>query len=58
MQGVVSLDNSVRAEIHGNGDVGLDCLVKIGSYSVSLDDLSIRNCMFWKKDYTFDGVVH
>jgi hypothetical protein len=31
MEGVVLLDNSVGAEIHGDGIVGLDCLVEAGS---------------------------
>jgi hypothetical protein len=41
MEGVVSLDNSVGAEINGDGTVDLDYLVEAGSHSVSLDDLSI-----------------
>ena len=41
MEGVVSLDNSVGAEINGDGTVDLNYLVEAGSHSVSLDDLSI-----------------
>jgi hypothetical protein len=41
MEGVVSLDNSVGIEIHGDGTVDLDCLVEVGFHSISLDDLSI-----------------
>jgi hypothetical protein len=44
MQGVVLLDNSVETEIHGDGTIGLDCLVEAGSHSVSFDDLSIWDC--------------
>jgi len=40
MEGVVLLDNSVGAEIHGDGTVGLDCLVGMGCRSVSWDGLS------------------
>jgi hypothetical protein len=57
MEGVVSLDNSVGAEIHGDGTIDLDYLVKAGSHSVSLDDLSIRGCMYWKRDHIYVGVV-
>jgi hypothetical protein len=42
MEGAVSLDNSVGIEIHGDGTVGLDYLVEVGSHSISSDDLSIR----------------
>ena len=45
MEGVVLLDNSIRIEIHGDGTVGLDCLVEVGSHSVSWDDLSIYDSM-------------
>ena len=44
MEGVVLLDNSVGADIHGDGTFGLDCLVEVGSHSISLDDLSIQDC--------------
>jgi hypothetical protein len=51
MEGVVLLDNSVGVEIHGDGIVGLDCLVEAGSHTISLDDLSIRDC-------TVTGINH
>jgi len=57
MEGVVLLDNSVGIEIHGDGTVGLDCLVEVGSHSISLDDLSIQDCTCWKRDYICAGVV-
>jgi hypothetical protein len=41
MERAVSLDNSVGIEIHGDGTVGLDCLIEVGSHIKSLDDLSI-----------------
>jgi hypothetical protein len=41
MEGAVRLDNSVGIEIYGDGTIGLDCLVEVGSHSVSWDDLSI-----------------
>jgi hypothetical protein len=41
MEGVVLLDNSVGAEIHGDGIAGLDYLVEAGSHTVGWDDLSI-----------------
>ena len=47
--GVVLLDNSVGIEIHGDGTVGLDCLVEVGSHSISLDDLSIRELYVLEK---------
>ena len=49
MEGVVLLDNSVGAEIHGDGIVGLDCLVEA--------DLSIRDCTCWKRDHIYAGTV-
>jgi hypothetical protein len=58
MQGAVSLDNSVGAEIHGGGTVGLDCLVMVGSHSVSSGDLSIQDCMCYKKDRIYTGAGH
>jgi hypothetical protein len=58
MEGVVSLDNSVGAEIHGDGTVGLDRLVEVGFQSTSWDDLSIRDFMCWKMDHTYAEVVH
>ena len=36
MEGVVLLDNSVGAEIYGDGTVSLDCFVKVGYHSISL----------------------
>jgi len=41
MEGAVSFDNSVGNEIHRDGTVGLDCLVEVGSHSISLDDLHL-----------------
>jgi len=35
MEGAVSLDNSAGAEIYKDGTVGLDCLVEVGSHSIS-----------------------
>ena len=52
MEGVVLLDNSV-----GDGTVGLDCLVEVGSHNISLDDLSIRDCTCWKMDHIYAGTV-
>jgi hypothetical protein len=57
MKGVVLLDNSVGIEIHGDGTVDLDCLVKVGSHSVSWDDLSIQDCTCWKRDHIYAGTV-
>jgi len=57
MEGAVSLDNSVGIEIHGDGTVNLDCLVEVGSHSISLDDLSIRDCICWKRDHVYAGAV-
>jgi hypothetical protein len=51
MEGAVSLDNSVGTKIHGDETIDLDCLVKAGSHNTSWDDLSIRDCMCWKKDH-------
>jgi hypothetical protein len=31
MEGAISFDNSIGIEIHGDGTVGLDCLVEVGS---------------------------
>jgi hypothetical protein len=58
MEEGVLLDNSVGIEIHGDGTIGLDCLVEVGSHSVSLDDLSIRDCRCWKRDHIYARVVH
>jgi len=58
MERVVLLDNSVGAEIHGDGTVGLNCLVEVGSYNISLDDLSIRDCTCWKRDHIYARTVH
>jgi len=58
MEGVVLLDNSVGAEIHGDGIVGLDCLVEAGSHTVGWDDLSIQDFTCGKKDHTYAEVVH
>ena len=58
MEGVVLLDNSVGAEIHGDETVGLDCLVEVGSHNISLDDLSIRDCSCGKRDHTYAAAVH
>jgi len=57
MKGVVSLDNSIGIEIYGDGTAGLDCLVEVGSHNISLDDLSIRDCTCWKRDYIYAGTV-
>ena len=54
MEGVVSLDNSIRAEIHGDGIV---CLVEVGSHNISVDDLSFRDCTCWKRDHIYAGTV-
>jgi len=51
-------DNSIKAEIHEDETVGLDCLVEAGSHSISLDDLSIRDCTCWKRDHTYIGAAH
>jgi len=51
------LDNSVGAKIHGDGTVSLDCLVEVGSHNISLDDLSIRDCMYWKRDHIYAGTI-
>jgi len=58
MEEVVLLDNSVGAEIHGDGIVGLDCLVEAGSHTIGSDDLSIQDCTCGKKDHTYAEVVH
>jgi len=58
MERVVLLDNSVGAEIHGDGIVSLDCLVEVGSYNVSWDDLSIRDCTCGKRDHIYAKVVY
>jgi hypothetical protein len=58
MEGVVLLDNSVGAEIHGDGTVVLDCLVEAGSHNISLDDLSIQDCTCGKKDHTYAEAVY
>jgi hypothetical protein len=58
MEGAASLDNSVGIEIHGNGTVGLDCLVKVGSHNIRLDDLSIWDCTCWKRDHIYAGTVY
>ena len=57
MERVVLLDNFVGAEIHVDGTVGLDCLVGMGCCSVSWDDLSIQDCMCWKRDHIYAGAV-
>ena len=57
MEEVVLLDNSVGIEIHGDGTIGLDCLVGMGCRSVSWDDLSIRDCTCWKRDHIYAGAV-
>jgi len=51
------LDNFVRAQIHGDGIVGLDCLVEVGSHNISLDDLSIQDCTCWKRDHIYAGTI-
>jgi hypothetical protein len=58
MEGAVSFDNSIGIEIHGDGTIGLDCLIEVGSHSISLDDLSIRDCTCWKRDHIYVGAVH
>jgi hypothetical protein len=58
MEEAVSLDNSVGIEIHRDGIVGLDCLVEVGSYNISLDDLSIRDCTCWKRDHIYARTIH
>jgi len=57
MEGVVLLDNSVGGEIYRDGTVGLDCLVEVGSHSVSLDDLSIQDCTCWKRGHIYSRAV-
>jgi len=57
MEGVVLLDNSVGVEIHGDGIVGLDCLVKAGSHIVGWNDLSIRDCTCGKRDHIYAGSI-
>jgi len=57
MEGAVSLDNSVGIEIHGDGTVVLDCLIEVGSHSISLDDLSIHDYTCWKRDHIYAGAV-
>ena len=57
MEEVVLLDNSVGIEIHGDGTVGLDCPVEVGSHSISLDDLSIRDCTCWKRYHIYAGAI-
>ena len=57
MEGVVLLHNSVGIKIHGDGTVDFDCLVEVGSHSISLDDLSIRDYTCWKRDHIYTGVV-
>jgi hypothetical protein len=57
MEGAVSLDNSAGAEIYKDGTVGLDCLVEVGSHSISWDDLSIRDCTCWKRDHIYARVI-
>jgi len=57
-EGVVLLDNFVGIEIHGDGTVGLNCFVEVGSHSVSWDDLSIQDCTCWKRDHIYAGAVH
>jgi len=46
MQEAISLDNYIGTEIHGDGTVGLDCLIEVGSHSVSSDNLSIWDCTY------------
>ena len=58
MEGVALLDNSVGAEIHEDGIVGLDYLVEAGSHTVGWDNLSIQDCMCGKKDHTYAEVIH
>ena len=57
MEGVVLLDNSVGIEIHGDGTVGFDYLVEVGSHNVSWDDLSIQDCTYWKRDHIYAGAI-
>jgi hypothetical protein len=57
MEGAVSLDNSAGAEIYKDGTVGLDCLVEVGSHSISWDDLSIRDCTCWKRNHIYARVI-
>ena len=57
MEGVVLLDNFVGIEIHGDGTVGLDCLVEVGSHSVSWDHLSIQDCMCLKRDRIYARAI-
>jgi hypothetical protein len=57
MEEVVLLDNSVGAEIHRDGTVGLDYVVEVGSHNISLDDLSIRDCTCWKRDHIYAGTI-
>ena len=57
MEGVVLFDNSIGAEIYGDGIAGLDCLVEAGSHTVGWDDLSIQDCMCGKKDRTYAEAV-
>ena len=58
MEGAVLLDNFVGIEIHEDGTVGLDCLVEVGSLSISWDDLSMQDCTCWKRDHIYAGTVH
>ena len=58
MEEVVLLNNSVGAEIHGDGTFILDCLVKDGSHNVGWDDLSIQDYTCGKKDHTYAEAVH
>jgi hypothetical protein len=51
------LDNSIGVEIHGDGTVGLDCLVEVNSLNINLNDLSIRDCTCWKRDHIYAGTV-
>jgi hypothetical protein len=57
MEGVVLLDNSVGDEIHGDGTIGLDCLVEVGSHNISLDNLSIQDYTCWKRDHIYAGTI-
>ena len=58
MERAISFDNSVGIEIHWDGTDGLDCLVEVGSHSISLGHLFIRDCMCWKRNHVYAGVVH
>ena len=58
MEGVILLDNSIGAKIHGDGTVSLDYLVEVGSYNISLDDLSIQDCTCWKRDHIYARTIH